>query len=63
VIVAQRLARRVCSECAHVVEVNPEVLINIGISPAEAPHVIVKEGKGLLPVKRCIRFSNAAKWQ
>jgi len=45
-ILAQRLARRVCSQCAHEIEVNPEVLVNIGIPPAEAKHMKVKQGKG-----------------
>lgn len=45
-IMAQRLARRVCSECAKVVEVDPEVLVNVGIPPAEARHIQVKQGSG-----------------
>lgn len=45
-IIAQRLARRVCSECVEEVEVNPEVLVNIGIPAAEARHVKPKQGKG-----------------
>lgn len=45
-IVAQRLARRICSECVESVEVNPEILVNIGIPAAEAKHVKINEGKG-----------------
>ena len=45
-IVAQRLARRICQDCAEQVEINPEVLVNIGIPGAEVRHVKVKQGKG-----------------
>jgi type IV pilus assembly protein PilB len=45
-IVAQRLARRICSECGEVVPVNPEILVNIGIPAAEARYLKVKQGKG-----------------
>ncbi|MCI5066071.1 type IV-A pilus assembly ATPase PilB [bacterium] len=51
-IVAQRLARRVCDNCKEKVEINPEVLVSIGIPAAEAAHVEVFEGKG------CERCSN-----
>jgi type IV pilus assembly protein PilB len=34
-IVAQRLVRRICSQCKAPVEVSPEALINIGVDPAE----------------------------
>ena len=45
-ILAQRLARRVCSNCAEELPLNPEVLVNIGIPAAEARHIKVKQGKG-----------------
>lgn len=45
-IAAQRLARKVCQECAEDVEINPEILVNIGIPAAEARHMKVKQGKG-----------------
>lgn len=45
-IMAQRLARRICSECITDVTVNPEVLVNIGIPAAEARQVKVKQGSG-----------------
>ena len=51
-IVAQRLARRVCIECAESIEVDPEVLVNIGVPAAEAKHMKVQQGKG------CQRCSN-----
>ena len=51
-IIAQRLARRICKECAEDVQVNPEILVNIGIPAAEARHVKVRHGKG------CNRCSN-----
>jgi type IV pilus assembly protein PilB len=45
-IVAQRLARRICSECAQEVKVEPEVLVSIGIPAVEARRVTIKQGKG-----------------
>lgn len=45
-ILAQRLARKVCTNCAVEVEVNPEVLVSVGINPAEARNIKVKQGKG-----------------
>jgi type IV pilus assembly protein PilB len=45
-ILAQRLARRLCNECAEFVDVSPEVLVNVGIPAAEAKHVRVKQAKG-----------------
>ncbi|MCO6431470.1 MAG: type IV-A pilus assembly ATPase PilB [Deltaproteobacteria bacterium] len=51
-ILAQRLARRVCPHCMEDVQINPEVLVNIGIPAEEALHIKVKQGKG------CERCSN-----
>jgi type IV pilus assembly protein PilB len=45
-IIAQRLARRVCKDCKERVKVSPETLVDIGISAAEAPHVKVFQGRG-----------------
>jgi type IV pilus assembly protein PilB len=45
-IVAQRLARRVCSQCAEPTEINPEILVNIGIPAAEARLIKIKQGRG-----------------
>jgi type IV pilus assembly protein PilB len=45
-IVAQRLVRRICSECAETVEVPFEALVRAGYSPDEARQVKVKKGRG-----------------
>jgi type IV pilus assembly protein PilB len=45
-IVAQRLARRVCTYCAQPVEVDSDVLIGIGFSPSEAATVRARHGTG-----------------
>jgi type IV pilus assembly protein PilB len=45
-IIAQRLARRVCSKCVQDVQVNPEILVGLGIPAEEAKNVNLKEGKG-----------------
>ena len=45
-ILAQRLARKICSNCAEDVQVNPEILVNIGIPAAEARQIKVRQGKG-----------------
>src|SRR5919198_1038318 len=45
-ICAQRLVRRVCSECAEVVDVPQQTLIEEGYTPQEAKTVKVKKGKG-----------------
>jgi type IV pilus assembly protein PilB len=45
-ILAQRLARKVCSECAKEVELSPEILVDIGVPAAEARHIKVKQGTG-----------------
>lgn len=46
IVVAQRLARRICESCKQPLEVSPEVLVNIGIPPAEAKHTEVFYGTG-----------------
>jgi type IV pilus assembly protein PilB len=46
IVIAQRLARRICEHCKQPFEVHPEVLINIGLSPAEAKHTQVFHGTG-----------------
>ncbi len=46
IVVAQRLARRVCEGCRKELNVNPEILVNIGINPAEAKHLKVYYGTG-----------------
>ncbi len=45
-IVAQRLARRVCAECKAEEDVSPQVLIDAGYTPAESKSVKVYKGKG-----------------
>ena len=45
-ICAQRLVRRVCSECRTEEEIAPQVLIDAGFSPEEAKTVKVYKGAG-----------------
>lgn len=45
-ILAQRLARRICSNCQEEVKINPEILVNIGIPAAEAANITVRQGRG-----------------
>ncbi|MCC6130373.1 MAG: type IV-A pilus assembly ATPase PilB [Acidobacteria bacterium] len=45
-IQAQRLIRRVCTNCKVPTEVSPQTLVSIGFSPEEAKTVQVMKGKG-----------------
>ncbi|BDV43130.1 type IV-A pilus assembly ATPase PilB [Geotalea uraniireducens] len=45
-ITAQRLARRVCSECKEVEEIPVQALIDAGVPPEEAPHFVCYKGTG-----------------
>ncbi|HPX61584.1 MAG TPA: type IV-A pilus assembly ATPase PilB [Deltaproteobacteria bacterium] len=45
-ITAQRLARRVCSECKEPEPVPVQALIDAGVSPEEAPAFVCYRGKG-----------------
>jgi type IV pilus assembly protein PilB len=45
-IVAQRLVRRICSDCKAVEETSPQVLIDAGYTPEEARTVKVYKGTG-----------------
>jgi type IV pilus assembly protein PilB len=45
-ILAQRLARKLCGECREPVPTNPQVLIEMGMSPEEAAAVQLYEGRG-----------------
>jgi type IV pilus assembly protein PilB len=45
-ILAQRLARRVCAECKEEVETNPQSLIELGMSPESASTVRLHKGRG-----------------
>ena len=55
-VVAQRLARRVCSECAAPIEITVEELVDLGMSESEAKEgiesetFVFKKGTGC---KRC----------
>ncbi len=46
VVVAQRLCRRICTECREVVNASVEELIACGIAPSSASKIKVYEGKG-----------------
>jgi type IV pilus assembly protein PilB len=45
-ITAQRLARRVCSECKAVEEIPVQALIDAGVPPADAPGIVCYRGAG-----------------
>lgn len=45
-ITAQRLARRICSECKEIEEIPVQALIDAGCSPEDAPTFICYKGKG-----------------
>jgi type IV pilus assembly protein PilB len=45
-IAAQRLVRRVCTNCKAPTEVAPQVLVSLGFNPEEAKTVQVMKGKG-----------------
>jgi type IV pilus assembly protein PilB len=45
-ILAQRLARRICSQCKEEVKVSEETLVTAGFSPSEAGTVKCFHGKG-----------------
>ena len=45
-ITAQRLARRVCSECKTVEEIPVQALIDAGVSPEDAPEYVCYRGAG-----------------
>jgi type IV pilus assembly protein PilB len=48
VIVAQRLARRICQSCKEVVPVPPQALVNVGFSAEEAKTLKTFKGKGCM---------------
>ena len=48
VILAQRLARRVCQQCKEPTPLPPQALVNIGFSPEEAATFIPMKGKGCM---------------
>jgi type IV pilus assembly protein PilB len=45
-IVAQRLARKVCMECREPIKVHPQLLMDLGVSPDEVKNFPVYRGKG-----------------
>ena len=45
-ICAQRLVRRICKDCAEVIEVPVQALIEEGFTPEEAKTVKIQKGKG-----------------
>ena len=46
IIQAQRLIRRICSECKEEIHVPPEGLVEIGFSKEEAPSLKLYKGRG-----------------
>ena len=46
IIVAQRLARRICEDCKEILDVSPDHLISVGVAAAEAKHLKVYYGTG-----------------
>ena len=46
IIQAQRLIRRICSQCIEVTHFPPEALVEIGFSAEEAPSIKTYKGKG-----------------
>ncbi len=49
---AQRLARKVCSNCKEEIKINPQALIEVGFSPEEAETMKTYKGRG------CVTCSN-----
>jgi len=45
-IAAQRLARRICSQCKEAVEVQPQALLNVGFKKDEIGTFTVYKGRG-----------------
>jgi len=45
-VLAQRLVRKICEECKEVVDVSPQVLIDLGVPPKEVSDYVVYRGVG-----------------
>jgi type IV pilus assembly protein PilB len=45
-IIAQRLVRRVCEQCKEPVEVPPEIIKRLNITPERAPNAVFYHGRG-----------------
>ncbi|MCB0322055.1 MAG: type IV-A pilus assembly ATPase PilB [Bdellovibrionales bacterium] len=46
IVVAQRLARRICEHCRDRLDVSPDALVDVGVPAAEAKHIEVFYGTG-----------------
>ena len=47
-ILAQRLARKVCAACKEEINVPPQALVDVGLSPQDAKGVTCYQGKGCM---------------
>jgi type IV pilus assembly protein PilB len=45
-ILAQRLARKICTECKEIIQVNPKLLLGLGVRREEIEGFTVYKGKG-----------------
>jgi type IV pilus assembly protein PilB len=45
-VLAQRLARRICKDCKEQVEVDKEVLVDVGFKPDQIDGAVIKKGRG-----------------
>jgi type IV pilus assembly protein PilB len=45
-ILAQRLARKICSECIEKVEISDKAIVDLGVAPADAKKMTFSKGKG-----------------
>jgi type IV pilus assembly protein PilB len=45
-ILAQRLARKICTECKEIIQVNPKLLLGLGVGREEIEGFTVYKGKG-----------------
>lgn len=45
-VVAQRLARRICPKCSHAFKPTPDLMTELGMDPSKAEDIVFYEGKG-----------------
>jgi type IV pilus assembly protein PilB len=45
-ILAQRLARKICGECKEKIEIPEKAIVGLGVSPAYAKKMVCYKGKG-----------------
>ena len=45
-VLAQRLARKICEHCKHTIDVEPEALVDAGFNPDDIGHFTVMKGAG-----------------